>query len=428
MVVVVLVLFAVGFVVLRSVNDHLLGQVDQGLINGASYTDARLAHHESVTASVPAGQLGQGFFDGRLAGASDNVRGMPPLIRVRPSQSVPLLTTIHDRRFGYIRLLEQPVASSHGKLIIVSGQQINEIIDADHRLTELLVIVLPLLAAVLGILIWLVVGRAMRPVEAIRATVAEISVGNLEERVPGSGSGDELDRLAETMNRMLDRLSAAVTRERRFVADASHELRSPIAALRAALEVSPRDQAQGRSNDAALSALQRLDVLAEDLLVLDAADHPGAGRAPQLVDLDELVLEQVSQLRQVTELDLDVSGVSAGQVFAREVDMMRIIENLSSNACRHAASRIAFGVREFDDRVWLSVSDDGVGVPGALHEQVFERFARLDSERSQGNGGSGLGLAIVAKLVASYDGQVWLEDAHPHGARFVVELPASVAA
>jgi signal transduction histidine kinase len=142
------------------------------------------------------------------------------------------------------------------------------------------------------------------------------------------------------------------------------------------------------------------------------------------VDIDELVLEQVTQLRHLTELDLDVGRVSAGQVLVREVDMMRIIENLSSNACRHAVSRIAFAVTETDGRVHLSVSDDGPGIPAEMRGQVFERFTRLDGERTRQDGGSGLGLAIVAELVKGYEGEVWVEGALPRGARFVVDLPA----
>ena len=350
---------------------------------------------------------------------------MPPLVGIRSSEKLPLFRTIHDNHFGYVRLLEQRIAP-HG-LILVTGQQINEVVEAGRSLTELLAVILPLLAVILGALIWIVVSRTMRRVEGMRGAVAEISDRKLDDRIPLSGSGDELDRLAVTLNGMLDRLTAAVTRERRFVADASHELRSPIASLHAAFEVSRCNRTERRrGEDAALSALQRLDMLAEELLVLDSVGRPCVGRGSELVDIDELVLEQVHQLQYLTDLDIDVTKVSAGQVFIREVDMMRIIENLSSNACRHAVSRIGFAVTETDGRVFLSVSDDGPGVPADMRVQVFERFARLDGERNRQDGGSGLGLAIVDELVKGHEGRVWVESALPHGAQFVVDLPAPI--
>jgi signal transduction histidine kinase len=424
MVAVVIVLCLVGVIVVRAVDSHLLGQVDRGLVNSGNYLGARIAHNEFIPVTEPADQLGQGLSpSGRLLGESANIHGMPPLIALRPGDKLPLFRTIYYKRIGYVRLLEQRIAPPG--LILVTGQQINVVVEAGHSLTELLAIILPLLAVTLGALIWIVVSRTMRRVEEMRGAVAEISDRKLDDRIPLSGSGDELDRLAVTMNDMLDRLTTAVTRERRFVADASHELRSPIASLRAAFEVSRGIRGDRRWNeDTASSALQRLDILAEDLLVLDSVGRTCAGRSVELVDIDELVLEQVTQLRHLTELDLDVGRVSAGQVLVREVDMMRIIENLSSNACRHAVSRIAFAVTETDGRVLLSVSDDGPGIPAEMRMQVFERFARLDDERSRQDGGSGLGLAIVAELVKGYGGKVWVERASPHGARFVVDLPA----
>ena len=143
-------------------------------------------------------------------------------------------------------------------------------------------------------------------------------------------------------------------------------------------------------------------MLAEELLVLDSVGRPCVGRGSELVDIDELVLEQVHQLQYLTDLDIDVTKVSAGQVLIREVDMMRIIENLSSNACRHAVSRIGFAVTETDGRVFLSVSDDGPRRSCRYMRVEVERFARLDGERNRLAGGSGLRLAIVDELVGAH--------------------------
>ena len=426
MVAVASVLCIAALVVVQSVKSHLVEQVDRNLMNETTYVQSQLRSRHYPSATTPAGQLGQLFLaNGTLLGSSTNLKGMPPLIRVSRVGSTPRLSTIYNSRFGSLRVLEQQLGGRSGP-ILVEAQVINQIVAAGNSLSDLLEIVLPILAIVLAGLIWLVVGRAMKPVEVVRRSVAEISAKNLDERVPSPKSGDELDRLVGTMNLMLQRLQAAIKRERRFIADASHELRSPIAAIRGALETGDQtvDGLQ-HSHRMALSALQRLDVMAEGLLVLDsiAGDRDRPPRRP--IDLDELVLAQVAQLRKATPLAIDASKVSGGQVLAREVDMMRIIENLSSNAVRHAESRIEYTVTERDDQVWLAVADDGPGIPEAMRDTVFERFARIDSTRNRANGGTGLGLAIVSEVVRGYGGGVWIEAAGGHGARFVVRLPAS---
>ncbi len=169
-------------------------------------------------------------------------------------------------------------------------------------------------------------------------------------------------------------------RERRFIADASHELRSPIARIRGALETG--DHTLGgleRSHEVALSAVKHLDFMAEGLLELDSIRGPEDENPSRPVDIDELVLLQVDALRKSTSLDIDASCVSGGQVLAREVDMMRVVENLSSNAVRHAESRITYSLSEHGDHVFLVVTDDGPGIPESLRTMVFERFSRIDS-------------------------------------------------
>ena len=133
----------------------------------------------------------------------------------------------------------------------------------------------------------------------------------------------------------------------------------------------------------------------------------------------------MNELRKRTSLTIDASHVSGGQVLAREVDMMRIVENLSSNAVRYAESRIEYSVAERGDHVWLAVTDDGPGIPEPMRNIVFERFARIDSARNWSSGGTGLGLAIVSEIVTTYGGTVWVEAAATTGARFVIRLPAT---
>jgi signal transduction histidine kinase len=425
MIVVIAVLFVVGLVLLHSVQTHLLQQVDRSLENESTYVEAQLSKHHFPSATGPAGQLGQFFSpNGTLLGASANLHGVQPLIKVDATGHTPLLFTFYNRRFGHLRALESQLGRSG--YILVEYQVINQIVGADNSLTRLLEIVLPILAVALGGLIWLVVGRAMKPVEVVRRAVADISENDLDERLPSPRSGDELDRLVHTMNQMLQRLQLAMKRERRFIADASHELRSPIATIRGALETSDRTmEGLEGSRAVALSAVQHLDFMAEGLLTLDSIRGPENGGPTRPVDIDELVLQQVDALRKSTSLTIDASSVSGGQVLARELDMMRVVENLSSNAVRHADSRISYTLSEHGDHVLLVVSDDGPGIPEPMRAMVFERFARIDSARNRNNGGTGLGLAIVSEVVKAYGGQVWVETAGSRGARFVVRLPAT---
>jgi signal transduction histidine kinase len=183
-----------------------------------------------------------------------------------------------------------------------------------------------------------------------------------------------------------------------------------------------------QSHENALSAVQRLDILADDLLRIESFDSSRSGPDLRPIDLDELVLAQVERLQRNSDLSIGVSSVSAGQVYAREMDMTRIVENLSSNAVRHADHRIDFSVVEEGSKVLLSVADDGPGIPVAMREAVFERFVRIGDDRNRESGGSGLGLSIVSEIVSAYGGRVWIDGERTCGTKFVVELPATTSA
>jgi signal transduction histidine kinase len=224
---------------------------------------------------------------------------------------------------------------------------------------------------------------------------------------------------------MLGRLQSSIDRERQFVTDASHELRSPIAAARAIVE--SKDSEFSGNDRQLLQVLQRLEDLTQQMLVLDRAGRANTGVAVTPVDVDEWVLTQAEHLRLTTELEIDTAEVSGGQVLGSESDVSRIIENLASNAARYARHSIAFALSESDGLVLLRVADDGPGVPEDKKDMVFERFRRLDSDRGRAKGGSGLGLAIVWDLTVNLGGTVRVEDAAGGGACFVVTLPASTA-
>jgi signal transduction histidine kinase len=296
--------------------------------------------------------------------------------------------------------------------------------EALRRLVGALVVSIPALVAVMGGLIWFVTGRALRPVDALRREVDEITVADLGRRVEVPDSADELARLATTMNGMLGRLHESVEHQRRFVGDASHELRSPLAGIRSELEVNlahPDRADWPESGRRVLDETVRLQQLVEQLLVLARGDAAEATRVE--VDLDDLVLAEAQRLRDSSELFVDLRGVSAARVLGDPIGLAQVVRNLGENAARHARGRIALTVAERPDRVELVVQDDGPGVPASDAERIFERFARVDEARARASGGAGLGLAISRAIVERHGGTLELTTTAPEGARFVVCLP-----
>ncbi|WP_232075947.1 HAMP domain-containing sensor histidine kinase [Phytohabitans suffuscus] len=292
----------------------------------------------------------------------------------------------------------------------------------------LLAVGLPVLLLVVGATAWRAIGRALAPVDAIRAEVDEITGTRLDRRVSRPASRDEVGRLADTMNRMLDRLERARDRERRFIADASHELRSPIAAIRQQAEVALAHPAAIPDRDLARAVhieARRMQALVDDLLLLAQADEARLPFRRAVIDLDDLAFAEARRVRaDVPGLAVDVSNVSAVRVGGDPPALRRVLRNLGDNAARHARGQVAFGVAEVDGWALLWVDDDGPGVPVADRRRVFDRFVRLDDGRDRDGGGSGLGLAIVAEVVAAHRGAVALADGQLGGARVTVRLPA----
>ena len=290
---------------------------------------------------------------------------------------------------------------------------------------------LPALVALVAAVAYVLVGRALRPVEAIRAEVDAISGSTMHRRVPEPPTDDEIARLARTMNAMLDRLDTSATRQRQFVSDASHELRSPVAAIRTGLEVARRKP--DRANwpavvDTALAEESKLESLLDDLLLLAKHDENGAGALrPEPVNLSALVSAEARRPRRVP---VDVAlpptnGTTEPLVIpGADNELARMVGNLVDNAARHAETAVQIALATQDDFVRLTVDDDGPGIPSGDRERIFERFARLDNSRARDNGGSGLGLAVVRSIATRHRGHVWVEDSPTGGARFIVELPA----
>jgi signal transduction histidine kinase len=383
---------------------------------------------------------------GRVVRASANAEGLGPLPRLRPGESAEIevkpggpveeggqylaVATSADppagsRMTGTLAVGGAVGVSAGGGTVLVARS--TEIVtEAAGAVGGLLAIGVPLLLVVVAGTTWFVVGRALAPVEAIRAEVDAISATALHRRVPDPPADDEIGRLARTMNRMLERLERAQARQRRLVSDASHELRSPVAAIRQHAEVAlahPGRTSAAELAETVLAEDLRLQRLAEDLLLLTRADEHTLALRRRPVDLDDLVFDEARRLRAVSGLRVDTSLVSAGRVDGDAAGLRRVLRNLGDNAARHAEGRVAFSVAERDGVVLLEVDDDGPGVPEADRERVFERFVRLDDARARDGGGSGLGLAIVAELVAAHGGTVAIGASPAGGTRVGVSLP-----
>ncbi|NED06455.1 HAMP domain-containing protein [Streptomyces sp. SID6648] len=285
---------------------------------------------------------------------------------------------------------------------------------------------LPVLLVVVAGVTWLVTRRALRPVEGIRQEMAAITASeDLARRVPEPDSRDEIAALARTTNETLTVLEASVERQRRFVADASHELRSPIASLRTQLEVA---EAHPELLDlpGAVADTVRLQVLAADLLLLarlDAGEKPGGGT----VELGALVREEVSQRTgDRIAVAVEVPEGGAFEVNGSRGQLSRVIGNLLDNAQRHAEGSVAVSVAADGRGVRVEVRDDGAGVPEDERERIFERFVRLDDARSRDDGGAGLGLAIARDVAARHGGTLTVHRADGGGAAFRLWLPRPV--
>lgn len=284
---------------------------------------------------------------------------------------------------------------------------------------------LPVVLLVVAGVTWLVTRRALRPVEGIRREMAAITASeDLSRRVPEPGSHDEIARLARTTNETLTALESSVDRQRRFVADASHELRSPIASLRTQLEVGAAHP-ELLDVPGAVADTVRLQALAADLLLLarlDAGERPGRAR----LDLGALVHEAVAR-RTGDRIEVTVSVPEGGgpEVTGSRGQLARVTGNLLDNAERHAEGSVDVTVRAEGGGAVVAVTDDGAGVPEAERERIFERFVRLDDARSRDDGGAGLGLAIARDVAARHGGRLTVTAGAEGGARFELWLPAA---
>jgi signal transduction histidine kinase len=323
-----------------------------------------------------------------------------------------------------LRVMARYAGSTANRRIVIVAVPVGDFDRAVRFLRTALAITLPLLVLVLVIVGWRVVGAALSPVEQLRASAERITGAATSERLPVPPSRDEIQRLAVTLNDMLDRLARARLRQRAFVADAAHELRSPLASMRIQLEVA---QKLGDWADVApdlILDIERLGRLVDDLLLLARADEGQHRGVTGPVDLRALIID-VAARYDAARVPVHVSAAGAAEPLWAEGDpdaLLRVFVNLVDNAVRHARSRVTLAVVPEAGRALLTVVDDGKGIAVSDRKRVFDRFTRLDDARARDAGGAGLGLAIVQELMRRHGGSVVLQDAAP-GVRAEVRLP-----
>lgn len=424
-------LLAGSTIVVLMVQSSLNGNVDKLAAARARATVAQLSISR-LPATLPAASEDEAVVQivdrqGDVISATAELRGLGPLVSVWPEDG-PLTATVRNAPFGErhdYRVIGLATTIDGEPVAVYAFNPLDVVSDGVAATVTALAVTGPVLLLVVGITAWLLVGRSLRPVEAMRSQVEAITASELGRRVPEPLVQDELSRLARTMNAMLARLQQSHDEQRRFVSDASHELRSPLATMLTQLEIG---LAHSEDTDwvAVAQALHRagirLDQLVEQILVLSIAGSEAAPAPPEIVDLDELVLVEVEAIRARHKVDVDLSSFSAARLTGQPDQLRRVVRNLLDNAERHAKSEIAVQLHTDGGNAELVIADDGEGIAPADRDRVFARFARLQQARERDSGGAGLGLAIVQDVVAGHGGQVWIADSET-GAEFHVRLP-----
>ncbi|MCA1842017.1 MAG: HAMP domain-containing histidine kinase, partial [Actinobacteria bacterium] len=372
---------------------------------------------------------------GRIVSASDRMVGAPVMLPGPPpppgearTATVDGLTIAPSESFRVVGLT---TATPAGPYTVYAAGELRLVARSDAALRRWLALGGPPFLALVAVVSWLIADRALRGVEGIRAEVDEIIPEALHRRVPEPAGDDEITRLTRTMNEMLERLQLAGERQRRFVADASHELKSPLAAVQADLEVALAHPATADWPATAARLLaegERMEQLVADLLFLaqcDEGDFSSLTAPAERVDLAQVVTDEVARLggRRTVPVEVD-NALPPGQapvVAGRPEHLARAVRNLLENAARHARRRVAISLRANDGEVELVVADDGPGIDPADRGRVFDRFTRLDDARGRDEGGTGLGLPIAREIVEAHGGRIAIGDGP--GGRLVLRLP-----
>ncbi|MFI8527309.1 sensor histidine kinase [Promicromonospora sukumoe] len=415
-------------------------QLERSLTESAQEQAADVAAQVAASSTEP--DLGSGggdqslvqvvAADGTVAAASPQIDGQQPVITADPTPGEIQVVRSQDLPIGEGQefvVVARGVAGADGPVVVLVAQSLELVEQSTAVVVPLVLIGYPIVLIAVALTSYWLVGRALAPVEAIRSQVSEIQ-GNttLAARVPEPPGDDEITRLAVTMNAMLGRLQKASDAQRRFVGDASHELRSPLASIRAAHEIAarhPDDTDWTSTGPDVLADLDRIDRLVADLLLLARVDEHGLPLRVVDVDLDDLVRAEAHRLDPPTGVRVVVSG-PPGRVQGDPHHLGRAVRNLLENAVRHASTEVTVRLVPDDPVVRLEIEDDGPGIPEADLERVFGRFVRLDESRARTDGGTGLGLAIAREIAVAHGGTLRAEP-RGTGALLVLRLPADAA-
>ncbi|EID81398.1 MULTISPECIES: HAMP domain-containing sensor histidine kinase [Rhodococcus] len=348
-----------------------------------------------------------------------------PVTAVRPPEGALVHGARPAPRTDGLRVSAYTTTGVGGRYTVVVATSVENIENTIKTVAVLVALGAPFIVAVAALATYALIGRSLRSVEKIRTRVAAISSSDLAERVPVPTQHDEIAALAETMNAMLSRIESGQHAQRRFVADASHELRSPLSTVTTALEIG-RDRPElldtALVEHTLLPEAARMHHLIDDLLLLARADEHGLPLRIVDVDIDDVVASEVHRKR--AEGGATFSCVlEPVQVRGDATQISRVVRNLVDNAARYATTTVRVRVSSDSVTARIEVSDDGPGIPETERDRVFERFFRLQRDRARGSGGSGLGLAIVAEIVTAHHGTVHIDTNPDGGATAIVHLP-----
>ncbi|WP_203757785.1 sensor histidine kinase [Cellulomonas chitinilytica] len=396
------------------------------VVTARTATVAELAAGDRLPSTLPVqepGEIAQLLdADGHVLATSPNASATLPLLDagpladLRPAGDGVAVTTAAT---GYDQeaLVAARATTFRGEpATVVASVPLGEVRGLVRALRLSLVVVVPVLTLLLAWTIWVVLGRALRPVDQMRRAAAEVARSGGPGSLPVPHADDEIAALARTLNEMLDRLETSAARQRTFVADAAHELRSPLAALRTSVDVArahPESYGTGELAADLEREVLRMQALVDDLLLLARV-----GSAPTVrtdVDLGSLARDVAAMPRTGAPVTVVGSGAGLGQA----ASLGRVVRNLVDNAARHAATRVLVTVADGA----VVVEDDGRGIAEADRERVFERFVRLDDAREREAGGSGLGLAIAREVAREQAGDVLLGVSELGGLRAELVVP-----
>jgi signal transduction histidine kinase len=364
---------------------------------------------------------------GRVVAASDAIAGALPMSALRPppghrAHEQRRLPTAGDEPFRIVALgVDTPV----DRQTVLVAESLDSVDDATSAILAALLIGLPLLAGVVAVATFWFVGRSLRPVEAMRRRAATITSTSLHERLPVPPTEDEIAALAVTMNTMLERIEAASAAQRRLVADASHELRSPLATIHAnadLLDAASLPDPSARSVARIHAESVRIGKLVDDLLLLARVDDNALRLRRTDVDLDDLAYAERERIA-VEHPALAVEGsIEPVRVVGDAEQLQRAMRNLVDNAVRHAHRAVTISVGVVDGEGQVLVGNDGPPIAPGDRSKIFDRFVRLDDSRSRQGGGAGLGLPIARDIVHAHGGTISVDD-RADGATFRIRLP-----